>query len=118
MSGTPQVFGLGSAVALTDGATIDLDLASTPGNFFSVTLGGNRTLNVTNIVAGQIIWLRVTQDGTGSRTLTPKLNNTSSTFLTSGTPLSTGASSKDLVAITFDSVLGKGLYWSVAKAFA
>jgi hypothetical protein len=39
-------------------------------NNFSVTLGGNRTLaNPTNVVAGQSGVIKVTQDGTGSRTL-------------------------------------------------
>ena len=54
---------------LTDGATITPDLAT--GNFFTVTLGGNRTLaNPTNQVAGQGGCFFIVQDGTGSRTLT------------------------------------------------
>ena len=53
---------------LTDGATITPDLAT--GNFFTVTLGGNRTLaNPTNQVAGQGGCFFIVQDGTGSRTL-------------------------------------------------
>ena len=55
-------------VALTDGATITPDFAA--GQNFSVTLAGNRTLaNPTNIVAGQVGSIFVTQDGSGSRTL-------------------------------------------------
>lgn len=58
----------GAVVALTDGANIATDLAL--GNNFSVTLGGNRTLdNPTNITAGQSGVIVITQDGTGSRTL-------------------------------------------------
>ena len=58
----------GAVVALTDGANISTDFSL--GNNFSVTLGGNRTLdNPTNIVAGQSGIIVVTQDGTGSRTL-------------------------------------------------
>lgn len=58
----------GAIVALTDGTNIATDLAL--GNNFSVTLGGNRTLdNPTNITAGQSGVIVVTQDGTGSRTL-------------------------------------------------
>jgi hypothetical protein len=54
--------------ALTDATTIAVDFADS--NNFSVTLGGNRTLgNPTNQVAGQSGSLFVTQDGTGSRTL-------------------------------------------------
>lgn len=59
----------GAVVALTDGATITPDFSA--GNNFSVTLGGNRTLaNPTNLTAGQSGVIVVTQDGTGSRTLT------------------------------------------------
>ena len=58
----------GSITALSDGANISTDFALN--NHFSVTLGGNRTLaNPTNIVAGQSGSIFVTQDGTGSRTL-------------------------------------------------
>jgi hypothetical protein len=58
----------GSVVALTDGATITPDFAG--GNFYSVTLGGNRTLaNPSNIAAGQSGVIVITQDGTGGRTL-------------------------------------------------
>jgi len=58
----------GSVVALTDGATITPDFALA--NNFSVTLGGNRTLaNPTNLTVGQSGVIKVTQDGTGSRTL-------------------------------------------------
>jgi hypothetical protein len=58
----------GSVSALTDGSTITPDFALA--NNFSVTLGGNRTLaNPTNLVAGQSGVIKLTQDGTGSRTL-------------------------------------------------
>ena len=54
--------------ALSDGATITPDFAAAQN--FSVTLAGNRTLaNPTNIVAGQCGSIAITQDGTGSRTL-------------------------------------------------
>ena len=55
-------------VSLTDAASISLDLST--GNSFAVTLGGNRTLaNPSNAVAGQVGYIYVYQDGTGSRTL-------------------------------------------------
>jgi hypothetical protein len=58
----------GTPVALSDGATIAVDLSL--GNNFSVVLGGNRTLgDPTNVTAGQSGVIVVTQDGTGSRTL-------------------------------------------------
>jgi hypothetical protein len=53
---------------LTDGANISWDMDS--GGFAYVTLGGNRTLdNPSNVSAGGLYRLKVTQDGTGSRTL-------------------------------------------------
>jgi hypothetical protein len=53
---------------LTDGATITPNFDA--GQNFSVTLAGNRTLaNPTNIDAGQTGSIFITQDGTGSRTL-------------------------------------------------
>jgi hypothetical protein len=58
----------GEITALTDGSTITPDLADS--NNFSVTLGGNRTLdNPSNIVAGQSGSFFISQDATGSRTL-------------------------------------------------
>ena len=63
----------GSITALTDAATISINFASS--NNFSVTLGGNRTLgNPSNVVAGQSGFIAVTQDGTGSRTLSYSSN--------------------------------------------
>lgn len=54
---------------LTDGASIAWNLNS--GWLAKVTLGGNRTLAApTNIVAGVRVAVQITQDGTGSRTLT------------------------------------------------
>ena len=54
--------------ALTDAATIALNFEDAQN--FSVTLAGNRTLGLpTNIIAGQTGSIFVTQDGTGSRTL-------------------------------------------------
>lgn len=58
----------GAITALTDGATITPDFSAA--NNFSVTLGGNRTLaNPTNLTAGASGCIWITQDGTGSRTL-------------------------------------------------
>lgn len=65
---TDKVWSAADTVALTDAATVAVDLST--GFNFSVTLGGNRTLGApSNTKNGQsgIIW--ITQDGTGSRTL-------------------------------------------------
>lgn len=52
----------------SDGSTITFNMATS--NVHSVTLGGNRTLAVSNVSAGQRFMLRLLQDGTGSRTVT------------------------------------------------
>lgn len=64
---TDQVNASGAYFALTDGATISWDMAS--GFNASVTIGGNRTFALpTNMIVGRSGVLKVTQDGTGSRT--------------------------------------------------
>ena len=55
-------------VSGTDGATVTFDLNDS--NTHRVTLGGNRTLAITNVSYGQKFTTRLTQDGTGSRTVT------------------------------------------------
>jgi hypothetical protein len=52
----------------TDGATVTFDLATA--NIHTVTLGGNRTLALSNVTTGQVFMLELIQDGTGSRTVT------------------------------------------------
>ncbi len=102
MSGVPQIFGVGSKVTLTDGATVTLDASL--GNFFTITLGGNRTFAAfTNGVPGQRLLLDVVQDGTGSRTITWNANvdwasNTAPT-------LTTTAAHRDLLEFVYDSTL-------------
>lgn len=66
-----NVFAAGEAYtpfALTDGATITMDVSAH--KVFRVTLGDNRTLAISNATDGASFELYVTQDGTGSRTLT------------------------------------------------
>lgn len=52
----------------TDGATVTFDLSA--GAIQGVTLGGNRTLALSNATVGQAFIINLTQDGTGSRTVT------------------------------------------------
>jgi hypothetical protein len=54
-------------VTITDGTTVTLDQSA--GANHKVTLGGNRTLALTNPTVGQSVLLQVVQDATGSRTL-------------------------------------------------
>lgn len=57
-----------SLSAATDGATVTFDLAADDG--WKVTLGGNRTLALSNGYDGQLFRILIKQDGTGSRTVT------------------------------------------------
>jgi hypothetical protein len=94
---------------LTYGATITPDVAN--GTVQKVTLTGNVTFSAfSNPVAGQSLTLIVTQDGTGSRTLT-------STMKFSGglKTLSTVAASIDIITVFYD---GTNYYASLGKGFA
>lgn len=56
-------------VTVTDGTTIAADY-STGAALYQLTLGGNRDIvNPSSIVTGQRVFLFITQDGTGSRTV-------------------------------------------------
>jgi len=101
-----------SRVALTDAANIATD--SSLGNVFSVTLGGNRTLdNPTNLVDGGTYSWIITQDGTGSRTLA---YGTLFKWPGGSVPvLSTAASSVDLITAVYNGTI---LTASINKAFA
>lgn len=66
---TPLVTGAYEAwVTDTDGSTVTFNLAS--GNKHRVTLGGNRTLALSNVQNGHAFIITLIQDGTGSRTVT------------------------------------------------
>lgn len=54
--------------AASDGGTVTFDLASS--DMHLVTLGGNRTLALSNAKVGQRFLVTLKQDGTGSRTVT------------------------------------------------
>lgn len=58
----------GTITADSDGATITFDLAVSDKH--AVTLGGNRTLALSNATTGQAFTVILTQDATGSRTVT------------------------------------------------
>lgn len=58
---------LSTLVTDTDGTTITFDLEEA--GIHSVTLGGNRTLAVSNVSIGQVFIIKLIQDGTGSRTV-------------------------------------------------
>lgn len=97
---------------LTDGATITYSITS--GYNAKVTLGGNRTLSITNAAAGDYGTLIVIQDGTGSRTLTlpgsSKVINGGSGAIT----LTTTASATDVLSWFYD---GTNYYWTFGKNY-
>ena len=85
---------------LSDGTTINWDLSL--GNTASITLGGSgRTLVLNNPIAGQVYTIKVTQDATGSRTISTWPNNTK--WPSGIVPaLSTTAAAVDLVTFLYD----------------
>jgi hypothetical protein len=91
---TFQGKGVMTVTSLTDAASIAIDMGV--GNNFAFTLGGNRTLEApTNSTAGQTGYIYVTQDGTGSRTLS---FNNAYIFVSGTAPtLSTAAGAKDML---------------------
>jgi hypothetical protein len=95
---TPRrLFTTAAEVSLTDGATITPDFNT--GLNFKVTIAGNRSLaNPTNAKSGQSGIIVITQDGTGSRTLTYGTNWKFPGGASSGGVLSTAAGSVDVIA--------------------
>lgn len=83
------------------GTSYALDCAGSPKILLTGTLNDNCTLTASNMVAGQEITLRVTQDGTGGRTLT--ISPTPKTPGGAGVVVSTGANAIDLITmVSFD----------------
>lgn len=89
---------------LTDGATITFDC--TNGYNAKVTLGGNRTLSITNATAGMKGTLLVIQDATGGRSL-----SFSGTYKTNGGFISTTASSHSLIEFYYN---GTTYYYTIS----
>ncbi|MES2773372.1 MAG: hypothetical protein V4722_04270 [Bacteroidota bacterium] len=96
--------------ALTDGATITWNTLN--GMMASVTLGGNRSLTITNAIDGDYGELLVSQDATGSRTLTTGCYTPENTAVLA---LSTGANKIDLIA--WRKINGNFYFTIVAKDF-
>lgn len=94
---------------LVDGATITWDFSAA--NIANVTLGGNRTLAITNVPTKSFGVLRVTQDATGSRLLTLPTGS----LIPTGFSLSTTASTSDVLGFYYD---GTSYYWSMDKGYA
>lgn len=94
--------------ALTDAATITWDLNN--GNVAYVTLGGNRTLSITNLSTPSFGILKVKQDGSGNRTLTLPAGS----IKPSGFALSTAGNAIDVLGFWYD---GTNYMWFIDKNF-
>jgi hypothetical protein len=99
-------------VALTDGATITWDTNGYATSHATVTLGGNRTLSITNAVSGASGILVVTQDGTGSRTLALPAG---SVIAGGSLTLTTAAGAVDVLSWVY---LGTTYYWTFGADFS
>lgn len=100
---------------LTDATTIATNAAL--GNYFRVTLGGNRTLgNPTNPTDGQKIVWELIQDGTGSRTITLDTAFALGTTLASVT-LTTTASKRDMLGAVYNATTSKWYVLALSKGF-
>jgi hypothetical protein len=98
-----------TVTALTYAATITPD--ATAGNIRTITLTGNLTFSAfTTPVTGQTVKLIITQDATGSRTLTSTMK-----FEGGSKTLSTAAGAIDILTVTY---VGTTYYARLAKAFA
>lgn len=110
---TDIVWSAAAEVTLTDAATIDVDMST----FINavVTLGGNRAMgNPTNEKVGQSGYIRIVQDGTGSRTLS---YGTDWEFAGGSAPtLTTTASATDLLFYTV--IATDRVFGSLIKAIA
>jgi hypothetical protein len=102
-------------VALTDAATIATNASL--GNYFRVTLGGNRTLgNPTNPTDGQKIIWELIQDGTGSRTITLDTAFALGTDISAVT-LTTTASKRDFLGAVYNSTATKWYVIAFTKGY-
>lgn len=101
-----------TATTLSDAATISWDLSQN--QVAQVTLAGNRTLSVSNIVNGAVYILLVAQDATGGRTLT--FPSPTVKFASPGVPaLTTSANAVDMFTFV---AFNNSLYGVSALNFA
>jgi hypothetical protein len=102
-------------VTLTDAATIATDASF--GDYFRVTLGGNRTLgNPTNMIDGQRVIWELIQDATGSRTLTLGSAFALGTDIAAVT-LTTTVSKRDFLGAVYNSTATKWYVIAFVKGY-
>lgn len=81
----------------------------------SMTLTQNTTLAITNAKAGQFYAILVTQDATGSRTITLPAGSIAPWGASNAIPMSYAANAKNLLMFTYD---GTNYWWAVKKEFS
>ena len=90
---------------------ISANVNATNGSIFTLTIDGDITFNsIANAVAGSTITLIITQDATGSRSLTSTMKYTDGDKI-----LSTAAGTTDIITVIYD---GTNYYASLTKAYA
>lgn len=109
-AGTISLAGAQDSIAgLAYAATISPDASSA--TVRTITLTGNVTFNAfTNPISGQSLTLIITQDATGSRTLSSTMK-----FAGGSKTLSTAANAIDILTVSY---IGTTYYASLAKGFA
>jgi hypothetical protein len=100
---------------LTDAATVAWDY-STQGTEAKVTLGGNRTLSISNLPSGRVVYLTlaVIQDATGSRTLTLPSGTKVISGGSGAVTLTTAASATDILSFRWN---GTTLFCTYGKNY-
>jgi hypothetical protein len=102
-------------VTLTDAATVATDASL--GDYFRVTLGGNRTLgNPTNMIDGQRVIWEIIQDATGTRTITLGSAFALGTDIAAVT-LTTTASKRDFLGAVYNSAAAKWYVVAFVKGY-
>mgnify|MGYP001558778303 CR=1 FL=1 len=104
---------LGTTRVLTDAATVTPNCSL--GGAFLWTIGGNRTLaNATDPWDGQVMNIRITQDGTGNRVITW---GTKYKFAGGSPTLSTAAGATDFISCQYDATADA--WWcAISKALS
>lgn len=97
---------------LTDGSTVTFDV--TAGYNAAVTLGGNRTLSITNMADGEYYTLIVKQDVTGSRTLALPASTKVIGGGAGAVTLTTAANGQDILTFFYS---GSTLYCNYGKNY-
>lgn len=103
-----------SLLTLTDGATVTWNYSL--GNEARVTIAGNRTLSITNLPAGKVVYgtISVIQDPTGGRTFTLPAGSKVGDGGAGAVTLSTAGGTTDMLSFRWN---GTTLFWLYKKNF-